>query len=434
MSFPRRVFVLFILPFTLASYGIASVSVSSPSNGATVGSPVQYVASSSSGCSKGVASMGVYVDNALVHVVNGNNLDASISMSAGSHHTVVQEWDYCGGSTYTPVDLSVTNDSNVWVNSPVPNSTVGSQVRYAATSSTGTCSKGVASMGIYVNNKLTFVSPGSTLNTSISLSPGSYDTVVQEWDFCGGSVFKHVPINVVASDGQGNTFNNLQAAGGWKGFGEYPPKYDVCSNCGGGVTWSMQQGVQSPSLSGNATRFQIGGTHPYSDVLWTNPLIGHFSTQGMPDPDHKIIPNLHNFVYDLYFYGANLELSQVLEFDINQYLNGNGFTWGHQCRIAGGHEFDIWDNVNWKWIPTGIPCYPNNNAWNHLTLEVSRTWDNKLQYHAITLNGVRRVLDWYYPPFSTGDWYGVTINYQMDGNYQQDPYSVVVDKFSLTYW
>jgi hypothetical protein len=44
------------------------------------------------------------------------------------------------------------------------------------------------------------------------------------------------------------------------------------------------------------------------------------------------------------------------------------------------------------------------------------------------------VLDWYYPPFGIGNWYGVTANYQMDGNYKQSPHSVYVDKFSLTYW
>jgi len=196
----------------------------------------------------------------------------------------------------------------------------------------------------------------------------------------------------------------------------------------------MNQGIQSPSLSGRATKFTIGGTTPYSDVLWTNPLIGDFSSQGMPDHDHKIIPNIHNFTYDLYFYGSNLELSQVLEFDINQYFNSMGFTWGHQCRIAGGNEFDIWDNVNWKWISTGVSCKPINNSWNHLTLQVQRTWDNKLLYHSITLNGVTTVIDRYFSPFGVGSWYGVTANYQMDGNYKQSSYSVFVDKFSLIYW
>jgi hypothetical protein len=413
----------------LVASAFATVNVSSPAIGGIVGSPVHYAATASTTCSKGVASMGVYVDSKLVFVVNGKSLATDLNISAGSHNTVVEEWDYCGGATFTKVPITVSNQTGVWVTSPVGGG-VNSPVNYVATSTTS-CSKGIASMGVYVNNKLNYTVQGSKLNTSVTLSPGKYDTVVQEWDHCGGSAFKHVAITV---NGSGNTFSNLQASGGWTGYGEFPPKYDICTNCGPGVTWSMNKGINSPSLSGNATKFSIGGTTPYSDVLWTNPLIGTYSSQGIPDTGHKIIPNLHHFTYDLYFYGTNLELSQVLEFDINQYFNTMGFTWGTQCRIAGGHIWDIWDNVNWHWVSTGVPCNPVNNTWNHLTLEMERTSDNKLLYHAITLNGARSVIDRYYPPFSVGNWYGITANYQMDGNYKQSPHSVYVDKFSFTYW
>ena len=86
-----------------------------------------------------------------------------------------------------------------------------------------------------------------------------------------------------------------------------------------------------------------------------------------------------NNMISLYFYGANLQLSQVLEFDINQYFDGLAFTWGQQCRIAGGHEWDIWDNLNWKWIPTGVPCNPVSNQWNHVTIQAQRTSSNRAE-------------------------------------------------------
>lgn len=422
-----RSFLCIACILILSASAFAGVNVNSPGSGSTVASPVNYVASATTGCAKGVASMGVYVDDKLVFVASGKTLNTNLSIAPGSHKTVVEEWDYCGGASFTAVPITVSSQSGVWVSSP-GNGGANTPVPYAATATTS-CSKGVASMGIYVNNQLSYVVNGDKLNTSLTLNPGTYDTVVQEWDRCGGSAFQHVKVNV-----GGKAFNNLQASGGWTGYGEYPPKYDICVKCGPGVTWSMNQGIASPSLTGNATKFSIGGTTPYADVLWTNPLIGDFSSQGMPDRDHKVIPNLHNFTYDLYFYSSNLELSEVLEFDINQYFNTMGFTWGHQCRIAGGHEFDIWDNVGWKWIPTGVPCKPVNNSWNHLTLQVERTWDNQLLYHSITLNGVTTVIDRYFPPFGVGSWYGVTANYQMDGNYKQAPYSVFVDKFSLIYW
>ena len=426
-----KVFYSICFLIAAAIPALAGVSVSSPANGATVGTSVHYVATATTTtCSIGVASMGVYVDNQLKYVVNGTSLNTTLTVSPGSHNTVVEQWDFCGGATYTSMTINVTAASGVFVTSPAANATVASPVSYVATATTATCAKGVASMGVYVNNQLKFVANGTSMNTSLTLPPGSYDTVVEEWDFCGGASFTHVPITI-----SGNAFTQLQASGGWTGYGEFPPKYDICSSCGSGVTWAMSQGITSPSLSGKATRFDIGGTTPYSDVLWTNPVIGDFSSRGLPDHGHAIVPNLHNFTYDISFYGSALELSQVIEFDINQYFNGMGFTWGSQCRIAGGHEIDIWDNVNWKWVSTGVPCHPNNNSWNHLTLQVQRTWDNWLLYHSITLNGMTTVIDRYFPPFSVpSGWYGVTVNYQMDGNYQQAPYTVYVDNLSLTYW
>ena len=195
----------------------------------------------------------------------------------------------------------------------------------------------------------------------------------------------------------------------------------------------MAQGITSPSMSGDSTQFNLGGTTVYGDVLFNNHLIGDFSSQGLPDTSHTLVPTYHSFTYDVDFYTTSLPLSQALEFDINQFFNNLGFTWGHECRIAGGNEWDIWDNVNQHWIPTGISCYPNNNAWNHLTIQVQRTPDNQLLYQSITLNGVTSPVNQYYSPGSAPGWYGVTINYQMDGNYQQTPYTAYLDNLTFTY-
>src|ERR1700678_2047124 len=85
----------------MATSALASVTVSSPSNGATVGSPVAYVATASaSTCSAGVASMGIYVDGNLVYVVNGASMNTTWTLDPGTYNTVVEEWDRCGGATY----------------------------------------------------------------------------------------------------------------------------------------------------------------------------------------------------------------------------------------------------------------------------------------------------------------------------------------------
>ncbi len=171
----------------------------------------------------------------------------------------------------------------------------------------------------------------------------------------------------------------------------------------------------------------------YSDVLWNNHLIGDLSSQGLPDTNHTLVPTLHNFTYDVWFYSSNIGSSEALEFDINQFFDGMGFTWGHECRVEGGNEWDIWDTATLKWLPTGIPCYPMQNAWNHLILQVQRTSNNQELYQSITLNGQTSTLNWQYAPFSAPGWWGITVNYQMDGDYKQTPYTVYLDELNFTY-
>ena len=419
-----------------ATAAFAKVTVTSPANNSTVGTSVNFVATATaSTCSKGVGSMGIYpAAYQLAYVANGASLNTNLNFNPGTYNVVVEEWDNCGGATTSTVTITVkSGTTGVFVTSPANNSSVGGSVNYVATATTS-CSLGVASMGIYTAPyQLAYVVNGASLNTNLSLSPGTYNTTVEEWDKCGGAATTPITITVTSS---GQTFSNLQSSGGWNGYAQQPPTYQDCNTCtpsGPGTTWAMYQNISNPSLSGKATQFNIGGNMDYSDVLWNNHLIGDFSSQGLPDTNHTLVPTLHNFTYDVYFYGSNLGVSQALEFDINQFFDGMGFTWGHECRVEGGNEWDIWDNVNMKWIATGISCYPLENQWNHLVLQVSRNSSNQLVYQSITFNGVTHTLNWTYAPFSAPGWWGITVNYQMDGDYKQDGYTVYVDQLNFTY-
>jgi hypothetical protein len=239
------------------------------------------------------------------------------------------------------------------------------------------------------------------------------------------------------TSGSQNTFSDLQASPGWTGYALLPPAFAICQTCtpnGPAATWFRATNVASPSLSGGSARHDIGGQTPYADILWNNHLIGDFSSQGLPDRGRTLVPSLRHFVYDVYFYGDNLGASQALEFDINQFVNGKSFIWGHECRIAGGHEWDIWNNQAQHWVPTGIPCNPLNNAWNHVVIQVQRTSDDQLLYESITLNGQTSTLNHRESPGSAPTWYGITVNYQQDGNSRQQPYSIWLDKFNFIYW
>ena len=240
-----------------------------------------------------------------------------------------------------------------------------------------------------------------------------------------------------SSSSNHSTFFDLQAGPGWTGYALLPPAFAICQTCtpnGPEATWARVTGIASPSLSGNSARHEIGGQTPYADILWNNHLIGDFSSQGLPDRSRTIVPSLRHFVYDVYFYADNLPASQALEFDINQFVNGQSFIWGHECRIAGGHEWDIWNNQAQRWMPTGIPCNPVNNAWNHVVIQVERTSDEQLLFASITLNGQTSTLNHVENPGSAPTWYGITVNYQQDGNSKMQPYSIWLDKFHFTYW
>jgi hypothetical protein len=196
MKSVRSILLTFL---AFAAPGFAAVTVTSPANDATVTSPVNYVATATTTtCAKGVASMGIYVSNKLIYVVDGHSLNTTISLSPGTYSTVVEEWDYCKGASVTPIKITVgtvASNTGVSVTSPVPNSTVTSPVNYVATA-TSSCAKGIASMGIYVNNKLVYVVDAAKLNTSLSLAAGAEHTVVEEWDHCGKAAYTTVNLTV----------------------------------------------------------------------------------------------------------------------------------------------------------------------------------------------------------------------------------------------
>jgi polyvinyl alcohol dehydrogenase (cytochrome) len=85
----------------------------------------------------------------------------------------------------------------VTVTAPVNGSTVSSPVLFTATAASPNCSKGISSMRIYSDGVNEYTVYSGTLNHSISLSPGTYNEVVQSWDNCGnvGKTFVTVTVS-----------------------------------------------------------------------------------------------------------------------------------------------------------------------------------------------------------------------------------------------
>ncbi len=92
--------------------------------------------------------------------------------------------------------LSLPAFATVTVTSPTNGATVTSPVAFKATATASTCASGVSAMGIYVNNTLEYKVNGNVLSTSLTLSSGTYQVVVQEWDNCGSATTSSLSIIV----------------------------------------------------------------------------------------------------------------------------------------------------------------------------------------------------------------------------------------------
>jgi hypothetical protein len=117
------------------------VSVSAPTSGVAVGSPVHFLASAGATSGRSITAMRVYVDYNSVYLTNSGALDTYVSLAAGNHVAVVQAWD-SAGTVYKSGNITVSVGSS---------STSGS-TSTATTSSTGTSSGGVATSGTNYNN------------------------------------------------------------------------------------------------------------------------------------------------------------------------------------------------------------------------------------------------------------------------------------------
>jgi phospholipase C len=178
-----------------------SVTICTPTNGATVTSPVNIVAGTTDNAST-VSFVQIYVDGIKQYQVSGGQLNTSLAMATGTHRVTVQAQDAAGtifkstinitvgtGSGGSgPCTLSTTNPS-VTICAPANNATVTSPVNVVAGT---TDSNTVTKMAIYLDGVSVYSVAASQLNASIPISTsGSHRIAVQAWD-SAGQIFKSV--------------------------------------------------------------------------------------------------------------------------------------------------------------------------------------------------------------------------------------------------
>ncbi len=299
--------------------------------------------------------------------------------------------------------------AGVAVSSPASGSTVSSPVHVVATGSTD-----VYAMRIYVDNVSVYYTSGYRNDTYVPMSGGSHYVVAQGWSTTGAIYKTPFTINVSGTTTSSFTFSNIDQMTGWQSCG-------ACAGINGNGPvggYSSQQNVPSPSLDGRSMAFYLGGT-PWADALWWKQL------GPMASATH--------FVYDLYFYVAKPTLSQALEFDVNQSVNGRKYIFGTQCAYGDG-QWEVWDTAHAYWVKTGIGCVPPvAYTWNHLVLEFQRLSNTQTSFVAVTLNGVKRYINrqFWTKAVSAQE---LNVAFQMDLKGSGAGYTVWLDRVNLNAW
>jgi len=424
----RRHKLLFhhLLPLLVSSFSFAGVTVSSPADGSTSGSPVHFAAVASSQYAS-VASMTINVDSQNMYTIYAASLDTYLPLAPGSHHILVKAWDNQGNYFDSPLTVNVTASNSsgaggsVNVSQPVNNQTVGTGVHFIASASSS--SAPISSMTINIDTLDVYKVYAGQVDTWINVGPGTHQVYVKAWDNLGHYFDQVLTIYVNSAASSANSANsnattipNIQSMPGWESC-------DVCAGAGGNgpsVQHSMTQNIANPSLSGASTIFWIGPGAPYSDVLWWKRLAPSSTAS--------------HFVYDLYFYIGDINAAQALEFDIFYSRDGKKNYFGSECDTRGWYAgtWQVWNGTD-AWVHTGYPCRVQPNAWNHVTIELYRTPEGMTHFVSESMNGEKQTIDQEYPPIAV-DAFEMNAAVQLDGNENQVPYKIWVDKMTLTYW
>jgi len=319
---------------------------------------------------------------------------------------------------------AVAKAASVTISSPASGQSVSSPFMVSASS------PGASLMQIYLDGRKVYETPGATLASGVSAGAGSHRVSVQAYS--GGAIVKSTiyvnvggggsapaPAPVAApapppSSSGSATFQHIERMAGWANC-------DACAGkngAGPAAPHSITQGVSSPSTTGASVQFWLGGNTPYSDALWWKQLGAR--------------PSTSHFVYDLWFYLKNPGVSQALEFDVNQTINGRQFVFGTECNLKGNHTWDVWDETS-HWVSTGIACnVPTAYAWHHLTWEFERA-GTQTHFIAMTLDGAKHYVNQYHTPRIKSN-PELNVAFQMDGDSYMTDYSVWLDNISLNAW
>jgi hypothetical protein len=438
-----------LLAFTLPAY--AKVTVITPSNAATVGTSVHFSATATApDCKEGVASMGVYVDDKLIKVEDGNAFDGNITLTPGKRHTVVEEWDHCGGASYKTIDLVAALPSPTATLAANPAMIVsGKSVMLTATAANAaqvniTGSDG-SSYALQPTGGVLSVRPAETTTytatalgadgkasavTTVTVTPAPLPAIVSmsatpasipsgKSSALTVSAANATQVKITGSDGSSYA---LQPTGGTQSVSPAETTtYTVIAIGEGGdasaarvvtVTYGSHSipsnAISSGYLDGSShwewnhdpgTKGTSTGTSQYPE---TSPSIDYKARQysfSYSDHGGEIYhisfandTTATHFVYDAYVYLTDPSQVENIEMDMNQVMaDGRSVILGTQCSgYSGTWDFTTVYNGGSHWSVSNIPCNPTKwtaNTWHHVQIATHRDSNGVATYDWVNVDG-----------------------------------------------
>jgi hypothetical protein len=420
-----------LLSVAMAIPAMASITVSSPYNGSTVGSPFTLSASSNGCSNQSISAIGYSLDaSTQTTVVKSSYINSSISAAAGGHTVHVKAWGnagaVCVSDVAVTVSTSASSSGDPSVNSPNSGASVTSP--FSLSASSASCDgQSTASIGYSVDSSTSnYVVGGTVLNAPVSIGTGGHTIHVKSWGKSGASCVNNVAVNVTgtssATPSTATNISNLQSTLSWS-------ETHDSGTPGSSSGWS---GItSSPSRSGYARHLATS----YTDYG------GERYKASFSDDTSS-----HNFVYDTWVYIKDTATGIAnIEMDLNQVI-GNGWTviMGFQCDGWSG----TWDYAANKgsatspkdqWVHSGAKCSPKNwgvNAWHHVRIGFYRDDYGNVTYQSVTLDGATQTLNAkVFSGFALGWGKTMVLNFQVDGGTSYSSGSnVFLDDLTVSRW
>jgi hypothetical protein len=163
-----------------------TVTVSTPSNFASVGSPVNLQASAAPSAGQAISGWWIYVDGVGSYRAGPTDaINASLPLASGTHTLVVRAWDTSGAYGDQTLTLTVGNKVAVTVSAPANGSSVPSPINIQA-SATATSGHSITGWWVYLDSIGAYQAGAvASINANVTASAGSHTLVIRAWDSSG---------------------------------------------------------------------------------------------------------------------------------------------------------------------------------------------------------------------------------------------------------